>query len=311
MGAIAAITAKDLRLRLRDRSVLMIAFVVPLGLAFVFNLLFSGLSEGSLGTVRVGVVDLDGGQVGQSFTDRYLPGVQGALQTDGTTLEVQALDDRARASDRVDAGELAAAVVVPEGASEALQEARPLAFEVVTSPDASLEGDVVASLADQFVQQARGQLAAQVLAERAQLSPDQARSLAGAVGGVQGRIRLDQSVVAGQGMDASTYLTAGMAVFFLFFSVGFGVLGYLEEQRDGTLDRLLSGPISRGQVLAAKVMVSLVVGVVATGALMLASVPMLGASWGNPVLVAVLVVVAVASATSRVGGGGGPLVMQT
>jgi ABC-2 type transport system permease protein len=57
-----------------------------------------------------------------------------------------------------------------------------------------------------------------------------------------------------------------MAVFFLFFTVQFGVLGYLEERRDGTLARLLASPIRAIDVIAAKVVVSLIVGIVSVSA---------------------------------------------
>lgn len=299
MGAVWAITGKDLRQRFRDRSVLVIAFVVPLGLAFVFNLIFGGLDEG-LGEVRLGVVDLDGQQVGQAFTQDYLPRVAEGMRTDDSGLQVVEVTSANEARSDVEAGTLDAAVIVPPDTTTALDEADSVTFEVVTHPDEGLGGQVVASLTDQFVQQARGQLGARVLAERAQLSEEQARELAATMAGVQGRIRLDQSVQADGGMDTGTYLTAGMAVFFLFFTVQFGVLGYLEERDAGTLPRLLAAPISRAQVLTAKALVSLVVGVVATGALLVAAVPLLGASWGNPVLVAILVVAAVLAATSLV-----------
>jgi ABC-2 type transport system permease protein len=44
MRAAWLICAKDLRSRLRDRSAVLIGIVVPLGLAFIFNSIFSGVS---------------------------------------------------------------------------------------------------------------------------------------------------------------------------------------------------------------------------------------------------------------------------
>ena len=45
------------------------------------------------------------------------------------------------------------------------------------------------------------------------------------------------------GIDPKTQVAAGMATFFLFFSVQFGVLGLLQERRQGTLPRLLAAPV--------------------------------------------------------------------
>ena len=63
-------------------------------------------------------------------------------------------------------------------------------------------------------------------------------------------------------LDATTYFSAGMAVFFLFFTVQFGVIGLLEEQRDGTMARLLAAPIRRTSVITAKALLSSWLGII-------------------------------------------------
>ena len=300
MGILWTITAKDLRQRFRDRSVLLLAFVVPIGLALVFDLLFGGLADGSLGDVELGVVDLDRGEVGRAFTEGFLPDVVGFLEEDGTRVEITRPGTVEQARAAVEEDRIDAAIVLPAGLTAALHDAEPADLEVISHADRRLVGDVAESLTDLFAQRVEGQLAAGVLAQRLQLPPDRAAEFAASVGTVQGRVGLDSSPVAGRQLDPSTYLAAGMAVFFLFFTVQFGVLGYLEERRDGTLPRLLSAPIARWQVLGAKTVTSLVVGVVSVATLMLVAVPLLGASWGDPVAVAALVVAAVLAATSLV-----------
>src|SRR5260370_37982471 len=68
------ICAKDLKARLRDRSALLIGIVVPLGLAFIFNSIFSGISGGS-NVITLGVVDADHGVASQQFTRQVVPAV--------------------------------------------------------------------------------------------------------------------------------------------------------------------------------------------------------------------------------------------
>ena len=299
-AVVATIAGKDLRQRFRDRSVLLLAFAVPIGLALLFDALFGGLAQGSLGDMRFAVADQDGGPAGQAFTDRFLPEVVGFLEDDGTSVEVTSVDSATDARAAVEAGELDAAFVLPPDMSQAFAEAEPFTIEVVTHADGALVGGVAESLAGLFTQQAEGQLGAQLLAERLQLSPQDAQELAQAVGTVQGRVTLDSSPVRGRQLDTSTYLAAGMAVFFLFFTVQFGVLGYLQERRDGTLPRLLAAPIARWHVLAAKTLVSVVVGLASVAMLMLVAVPIMGATWGDPLAVAVLVATVVVAATSLV-----------
>ncbi len=95
---------------------------------------------------------------------------------------------------------------------------------------------------------------------------------------------------------ATTFFVAGMAVFFLFFTVSIGVTSLLEEKRDGTMSRLLAAPIGRAAVVAAKGIVSIVLGLVSMTILIVASTLLLGADWGDPLGVAVLVVAGVLSA---------------
>ena len=74
MRATMLIAQKDLRARFRDRSALLIGIVVPFGLAFIFNLIFGGIS-GASNTINLGVVDLDGGPVARVFVQDVLGGV--------------------------------------------------------------------------------------------------------------------------------------------------------------------------------------------------------------------------------------------
>jgi ABC-2 type transport system permease protein len=87
-----------------------------------------------------------------------------------------------------------------------------------------------------------------------------------------------------------------MAVFFLFFTVQFGVTSLLEERNDGTLARLLAAPISRASILGGKLLTSFGLGVISMAVLAVATSLLFGADWGNPLGVAILIVAAIASA---------------
>jgi ABC-2 type transport system permease protein len=87
-----------------------------------------------------------------------------------------------------------------------------------------------------------------------------------------------------------------MAVFFLFFAVEFGVRGLLEEREDGTLSRLLVAPIHPSSVIGGKALASFAVGLVSTTLLVLATTWLLGATWGDPLGVAILVLCGVLAA---------------
>ena len=94
---------------------------------------------------------------------------------------------------------------------------------------------------------------------------------------------------ADQVASQSTFFAIGMAVFFLFFAVEFGVRGLLEEREGGTLARLLVAPVSLSSVIGGKALASLVLGLVSTVLLVLATTWLIGAEWGDPLGVALLV----------------------
>jgi ABC-2 type transport system permease protein len=87
----------------------------------------------------------------------------------------------------------------------------------------------------------------------------------------------------------STFFAIGMAVFFLFFAVEFGVRGLLEEREEGTLSRLLVAPVSPSSVIGGKALASFVLGLVSTTLLVVATTWLIGAEWGDPLGVALLV----------------------
>ena len=118
MHAAWLICAKDLKARLRDRSALLIGVVVPLALAFIFNVIFSGVS-GSSGVISLGVVDADHGVASQAFINQVLPAVnRSGLIT--VHPEASAAQARALAAD----GTLDAVIVIPAGFSARVQSQR-------------------------------------------------------------------------------------------------------------------------------------------------------------------------------------------
>jgi len=97
-------------------------------------------------------------------------------------------------------------------------------------------------------------------------------------------------------MSSTTFYAASMAIFFLFFTAQFGVLSLLTERRVGTLPRLVAAPIGPWAIVLGKAFGSFALGIVAMAVLVAASTFLLGAEWGDPVGVALLVLGAVTAA---------------
>ncbi|HEY8473013.1 MAG TPA: ABC transporter permease [Natronosporangium sp.] len=290
MRTALVIAGKDLRQRLRDRSFFLFALALPLGLAVIFSLVLGDL-DGESEVFRYGVVDEDGGELAGTFTDQFLP----AVASSGV-IDVEPVESVPAGRQRVDDGELAAVFVVPAGFSDAVQSGQPVTIEVIGDVDATFGVQVAQALADSYLADVASVRLA-VAAAAASGSTTDPAVLAERAVAVPNPLPLVEDPARSRALDSTTYFSAGMAVFFLFFTVQFGVSSLLEERATGTMARLLAAPIRPVGILVGKLLTSFAVGVLAMGLLVAATSLLLGASWGDPVGVAVLVVSGVLAAT--------------
>lgn len=298
MGAATRIAGKDLRLRVRDRSAFIIGIIAPLALAFIFDLVFGTAFDPSQIDLSYGIVDEDATAVSGT-----LAGALEDAEEEGI-LSITRYDDPGMARAAIEGGDVSAYLLVPDGFEEAIHTGRGPEIEVVGDVDESTATQIAASIAEQF---ATGVEAAQLAAattaaiQGVPVTPELLGSFEGDPGSSAFSYRLVDDSVPTRQLDGATYFAAAMAVFFLFFTVQFGVLGLLEEERDGTLPRLMAAPIGRFAVVAGKALLAFALGLISVTVLVVASGLLMGAEWGAPLGVALLVISGVLSAVGIMG----------
>lgn len=286
MSKILTIAAKDLKLRIRDRSVLIVAFLAPLVLALIFNVVFgSAFGTDSQFEPDLGVVSNDSPR-----TSSVLEGI--ATQVGGTW---QMFPDRAAAELAIEDGEVEAVFVVPAGFDEGIDQGQGGSLEVIGDIDASTSTQIATSVAESYGL-GLDQIGLNVATALASGGDPNTVIPAATSGGAQPLAELTDITAGVRQLDGTTSTVAGMAVFFLLFTAQVGLLSILEERQNGTLARILSTPTRPGAVLAAKSLVSIVLGLASLAVLIVAGKYILGAEWGNPAGVLVLVVAAVLAA---------------
>ena len=290
--AATLIAGKDLKARVRDRSALIIGIVVPLGLAFIFNAIFSGIS-GNSKAINLGVVVADHGAAGRSFVSNVLAPLRHAgliaVHTEPTTARSRAL---------VASGALSAVIIVPAGFTQALRADKPAALRVIENAGAPITAGIARSIAAAYasdLNRVRLSVAA-VVAGSPGISRATISRLAAQAAAAPPPLAVRDISASTKELDNKSFFAAGMAVFFLFFTVQFGVTSLLEERSDGTMARLLAAPIPRASILGGKLLTSFALGVVSMGVLVVATSLLFGASWGSPVGVIVLIVAATLAA---------------
>jgi len=291
MGAMWRIAVKDLRQRVRDRSAILLAVVLPLALATIFGLVFGPSSTPR--PFAFAVADLDRGAIASVFVDDVL----GDLEADGI-VTVREVPTAAAARQMAAAGTADAGFVLPRGFTAAVRSQAPARIAVIGNADAPTGSAVAGSLARSYVAELRSvRLAVAAVSAVRPLPHDEIAAAADRAVATAAPAVLADSTATTKVLDAKTYTAAGMAVFFLFFTVQFGVASLLEERTGGTLPRLLSAPIRRGAVVAGKLTTSVLLGLLSMTVLVVATSVLLGANWGHPVGVALLVASGVLAAT--------------
>lgn len=297
MGAATRIAAKDLKLRVRDRSAIIIGLIAPLGLAFIFNLVFGDAFTQQL-DLRFGLVDLDGTEISQGLGE-----VLEEVEAEGI-LVLETFDSANVAEEAVDEGEIDAFILIEEGFGQSVVTNSDATISVVGSVDAPTSTQIAESIAEQYatgIEAAQLAIATTAAASDSPVTPEFFASLTTDPSTAAFSYVLTDVTAATRQLDGTTYFAAGMAVFFLFFTVQFGVLGLLEEEREGTLQRLQAAPIKRVSIVLGKALLSILLGLISMGVLVVSTQLLIGATWGAPLGVALLVIAGVLAAVGIMG----------
>jgi ABC-2 type transport system permease protein len=177
----------------------------------------------------------------------------------GASLRVVAIDP-AQAEGAVRAGTVAAAIVVPSDRS------RPV--RVIADEHQKIAGDVANSIA---------------------------RTIEARRAGASGDATVVVAPARRRALHGIEIYGPVAAVFFVLFGVGFVSRSMHVERVDGTLARILVSPIRPSVVLATKVVIMVMVGIVELTLVILATTVFFGARWGNPFEVALVVLAIVAA----------------
>ncbi|QFY11936.1 ABC transporter permease subunit [Nonomuraea phyllanthi] len=289
--ALVAVSALELRTRLRDGTALVIALLVPVTLATLFSLALGGDDPPLRATV--GFVDLDGGEFPAGVRREVMASEE--LKGSVTLRDLPSREEAARA---LDADEIGSAIVFPAGFSRNVGDGRGGDVAVLTSPRSPLAGVVARAIVDRI----SALVDARTLAVRAVLLAgvpgDEVKELVERNGAAGPALTLSDDPLSGGKVDLAVYYGSGMAALFAFFVVGASFRGLLTERKLGTLDRMRAGPLAPWVPFAGKAAVGFTLALVSVCVTWAASVLVSGATWGDPLAVFAVLLAHVLAATA-------------
>ncbi|MGB3827678.1 MAG: ABC transporter permease [Ornithinimicrobium sp.] len=288
--ALLTMTASDLRQRIRDRSVIIFALIVPLALMFVFNLVFGNAMDSRLQPTTVAISAPAADPLAPTFAT-----VLGQVDLmDITVEEMPEAEARARAED----GSVDVSLIVPDGFASAVTSGQGVDVVAVESDTAGLEGQVVLSIVASLLTQFNDGAVAATAGFELGIPPTELAQVAQDATTAGPAMTVSPGTLSAEQLSPAASTVAGQAGLFLLFTVGFGVLGLISEKEQGTYARLRSMPMSPTLIVSAKALVSFVLGIVATAVLLGAGAVFFDVSFGSVLVVGVLIAAVVTASTS-------------
>ncbi len=294
MPVAAIIAAKDLRQRVRDRTAIIAALVIPFVMATILSVTLPNITNRSTGKYQFDIVNNDHGPAALFFANDVL----GPLQHE----KLAQLHAVSLSSGRalVRSGKANATFVLPPGFSHGANSESPTHIEIIGSGQIRKEeGAYVArSVAQSFANQLNSVRLAVASTRKRHASSSEVISLGEHASEMPKQFKLHSVGLPSKELNLKTHEAAGLTIFFLFLTVQFGFLSVIEERSHGTLVRLRAASVSRRSIIFGKVLTSIVLGLVSTTVLALATTLILGADWGGFPGVVLLVLAAVVAATA-------------
>jgi ABC-2 type transport system permease protein len=317
------IVLKDQRLLFLDRGALIFVFITPIVLTLVIGAAFSGFGSGgiSIRDIKVALVNKDEGasiffqnvNFGDILTESLVNPTDETLSALLAGVEMDEVAARAA----VDSGEITAAIIVPADFSNSLNPVNDTlsqtTVEIYKDDGAPISASIVSSIVRGFVNGIAGTNIAVFTAK--EVDPAlalQGQAIAEAVSELSQNnppIRIEAQNVSGEQsagglQNLLQFFAPSMAVFFLTFTMASSAGSLIEEQANGTLQRMIVSPTRRWTILVGKLAGTFVNGIIQMTVLILATsfiAPILGqngAVWGNnPLALIIFVPIVVAAAT--------------
>ncbi len=292
---------KDLRVLLRDRSALIFIFALPLAFVFMFGMMFgkSDSGDGRPSPLTVLLVNADSGKRGAEL--------QAALGTVGLKIELEV--NFPKLEGRVRKGDAAVGMEIPADFSAKLEaaardEKQPQAqIKLVTDPAQAQAAQMAQGASGAALQRVIGEVMRTAAQEKI---PAEFRAMAAESMKTADRAPAALEITALQKkrerpLSTGDLFIPGFMVYFGFFMANSVAVTLLNERQEGTLRRMLSAPVGKGQILFGKLLARGILGLTQTLLLLVVGKLFLHLSAGHSPLGLTLTVVSTIFAATGLG----------
>jgi len=342
MGRALDIALKDLRVWIRDPAAIGILVGMPVVLILILGSALGGVSGGGGAGIKVGVVDLSRGGGAPAGADKPASDELVAALTESERIAdlfaIDTLQTERVARARIRDGELVAVLLIPPAFDQDVAYGHATKLVVLKDPGSEMAAgiwqSIVSAMASRF---SAASVSVQTVMETAQRGRSAMLAQPGGSAILVGRavqaVTADDALAGVQVEDVAAagvvqvtaidYYGLSMVSMFLMFGAMFGAFSTIKENREQTMDRMLSTPVAREAIVGGKMLSVFLLGMVQFAVLYVFTRFVFGVEWGADPLAVVAVAVAEMLAVTglatliasfarseRAAGGIGPLVVQ-
>jgi ABC-2 type transport system permease protein len=318
------IALKDTRIAFSDKNALLLMIAAPLLISMIMGAAFGNLGDESspVSEIPVVIVNLDEGDLGETFV-RILADIEVETSEGQKPLfALTTLKSKSEAISQVERGDARGVLYLPPEFSESLRssETKTAQVEVYSDPSASVSSAILREVTRRIVYafntvRIGDEVAVQQLLAALDESPSpegyaalqnldeilaEENASFGENEGSLERLRLVvETVGKSENIDWMGYFVPSMSIFFLSFAAFASTRSILEEERRGTLHRLMTTPLSVPEILLGKIGGAFLVGTLQFAVLVAVSAWIFHVHWSDDFLpLAALTLVTVTAMTS-------------
>lgn len=293
---------KDFKITYRDFTALLLRIAAPLVMTLVMAFAFSGSSDSGFSVIPVGLINQDDGMAGEML--------ENALFSEEVQeyLTIESFNSIDEAQKQLDNDKLGAVIIIPDDASALFEadseddfnedDGLSVDIELLTNPIRPISAMIVESVMDSILTQFNagftggmmgfGELLNQGLVTTDELSDGLGEELGQKIApifeGNESRISIETRYWAETEAEFNwmAYMAPSMAILYLGFSMTTSARSILSEREIGTFNRLLASPTKTTALITGKMLGTFMGGLIQVFVFIIASVPLLGITWGSP-----------------------------
>ena len=320
------IALKDTLIAFRDRNAILLMIAAPLLIGMIMGAAFGNMSGdiSPISEIPLIIVNMDEGDLGATFVEVLASIDVETAEGRKRLFAASQMNSKSEAISRVELGEVRGMLFIPADFSANLKNdnKKNILLEVYTDPSANISPGIIRGVVQRIVNGFNTVMIGNVVAVDQLLNaleetpnPEIYANLKnleeiiiaenasfGESEGARERIMVEvKTLGAGEGFDLMGYFVPSMSIFFLMFAAFEGTRSILEEERDGTLHRLMTTPTSIVEILLGKIGGTFMTGILQFAILVAVSSLLFKVHWSESFPALVLLTISTVLAVTSLG----------